>query len=116
LVLDEMRFAMVVDANTKVQTLEQYRAMPDFMEGRVKRYSRGLAEINDNYGTKTIQFIHQSVSNFFAEIGLQIIDPGCGSKDSAIGRAHLFLSRSCINFIATEDVQELDEKSYSERV
>lgn len=73
------------------------------------RYSRGLAEIKDIYGTKTIQFIHQSVSDFFAEIGLQIIDLDCGSKDSAIGRAHLFLSRSCINFIATEDVQELDK-------
>jgi hypothetical protein len=99
LVLDEMRFAMVVDANTKVQTLEQYRAMPEFtdsnetMEGRVKRYSRGLAETKEHKNKKTVQFIHQSVKDFFTEIGLQIIDPGCGSEYSAIGRARLFLSR-----------------------
>jgi ankyrin repeat protein len=114
--LDQIRFAMAVDANIKVETLEQYRAMPDFtdsnetMKSRVERYSRGLAELKGDYDrTMRIQFIHQSVSDFFVEIGLQIIDSDCRSKGSAIGRAHLFLSRSCINFIAIEDVQDIDE-------
>ena len=69
--LDELRWAMIVDAECPYQSLQQYQSAPDYgsdMEKRVNALSCGLAEVTPD--TKVVQFIHQSVKDFFVDSGL----------------------------------------------
>ncbi|KAH8588852.1 Het-eN, partial [Bisporella sp. PMI_857] len=117
LTLDELRFAMVIDADTPYRSLrqcrdaEEYTDDNDLMQRRVKHLSCGLAEIRLHNNKRIVQFIHQSVIDFLVlQGGLRLIDRTRMSIDLAIGHAHHRLSRSCIRYMAMEEV------GYFERV
>jgi hypothetical protein len=118
--LDELRFAMVIDADTRqtmlrqCQDTEEYRDNNEVMERNVTHLSCGLVEIQAHSGEQIAQFIHQSVNDFFLQDGLQILDSSWESPDQAIGTAHHRLSRSCIRYIAMEEIGQVDERCASE--
>ena len=80
------------------------------MERRVRDLTKGLAEVREesNYygGMRYAQFIHQSVSDYFIQNGLQVLDKGASGFESSVGRAHFQLSRSCIKYIAMEETKQ----------
>ena len=49
-----------------------------------------------------VQFIHQSVKDYFLEGGLQILD---SDSSDVIGRGHFSLSRSCIRYLGIEEIR-----------
>ncbi|KAK5634765.1 hypothetical protein RRF57_010478 [Xylaria bambusicola] len=114
--LDELRWALVVDANRSYQSLQQCQDAEDYiydndtMERKVKTLSSGLAEAVTSSNTRVIQFIHESVKVFFVEKGISVLN---GSSNSAKtgshevdlqGYAHYQLSRACIRYLAMEEI------------
>ncbi|KAI0121771.1 hypothetical protein BJ170DRAFT_737129 [Xylariales sp. AK1849] len=80
LTLDELRWAMVTDPDCSYKTLKEYQTVDDYvsdadmMERRLKALSCGLAETVPLSDTKVVQFIHQSVKDFFVDQGLSALD------------------------------------------
>ncbi|KAM5342893.1 hypothetical protein ACJ41O_013859 [Fusarium nematophilum] len=105
--LDELRWAMLVDADCphrslyECQTAGDYPSDDDGMKRRVQTLSRGLAEVTSD--AKIAQFIHQSVTDFFVEKDLSALD-GTAKPDFAVGIAHHRLSRTCIRYLAMEEI------------
>jgi ankyrin repeat protein len=110
LTLDELRFAMIVDATCPYKSLQMCQNMDEYiedyevMERRLKTLSRGLAEVREFNNTPVVQFIHQSVNEFFVRDGMRLLDPSWESSDLAIGSAHYHLSRSCIRYISMDEI------------
>jgi ankyrin repeat protein len=111
LTLDELRFAMALDADIQYRSLRQCRDAEEYtddneaMQRKVKHLSRGLAEVRLHDSKQIVQFIHQSVIDFLVlQDGLRIIDSSRVSIDLAVGYAHHRLSRSCIRYMAMEEV------------
>jgi ankyrin repeat protein len=108
LLLEELRFAMAIDADTPYSSLrecqesEAYADTNNKMERRVKSLSGGLAEVKEQKNQKIAQFIHQSVNDYLIQSGLQKLDGS--SENSVIGRAQFRLSRSCIKYITMREV------------
>lgn len=108
--VDELRFAMAVDADCPYKSLSELRQnSPNYvetgeeMERRVKSLSGGLVEIKNGYeGRRIAQLIHQSVNDYLIQSGLQRLDSS--SNHSVKGRAHFRLSRSCIRYITMAEV------------
>jgi ankyrin repeat protein/nucleoside-triphosphatase THEP1 len=131
LTLLEMRFAITIDLNSRpesrlgCQTTESYKEDSWIIERRIKALSCGLLEIvprdelfprsGKNQRTKygdgeelrsyedgiIVQFIHQSVKDFFLqEGGIQSLDTKFKLDDKAIGIIHHQLSRSCLLYIS----------------
>ncbi|KAH7218869.1 hypothetical protein DER44DRAFT_804898 [Fusarium oxysporum] len=114
--LDELRWAMIVDGDCPhrslyaCQTVEDYPSDHDGMKRRVQTLSCGLAEVTSD--TKVAQFIHQSVKDFFVEKGLSALDE-TAKTDSVVGIAHYRLSRTCIRYLAMEEIgQTASYESY----
>ncbi|KAI8649863.1 hypothetical protein NCS56_01437100 [Fusarium sp. Ph1] len=126
--LDELRWAMLVDADCphrslfECQNAGDYPSDDDGMKRRVQTLSRGLAEVTlspDSSSTsigslfrtvvpsshaQVVQFIHQSVKDFFIGKGLPDLDNSVTSTDATIGMAHFRLSRICIRYLAMEEI------------
>ncbi|KAF5257312.1 hypothetical protein FOXYS1_12164, partial [Fusarium oxysporum] len=106
LLLDELRWAMIIDGDCPhrslyaCQTVEDYPSDHDGMKRRVQTLSCGLAEVTSD--TKVVQFIHQSVKDFFVEKGLSALDGT--AKTDFVGIAHHRLSRACIRYLAMEEI------------
>ncbi|KAM5349995.1 hypothetical protein ACJ41O_006500 [Fusarium nematophilum] len=94
--LDELRWAMIVDADCphrslyECQTAGDYLSDDDWMKRRLQTLSCGLAEVTSD--AQVIQFIHQSVKEFFVEKGLSVLDESA-KPDFVVGIAHYRLSR-----------------------
>lgn len=77
--LEELRWVMVIDADCPCKSLRECQNAGDFpstldmVETRLKRLTCGLAEAVPSYKTKVVQFIHQSVRDFFIDQGLSIL-------------------------------------------
>lgn len=105
--LDELRWAMTVEPDCQHGSLPQCESAGDFpsekerMMRRVQMLSRGLAEIESE--TTTVQFIHQSVKDFFVEQGLSVLNE-TGTTDLVVGMAHNRLSRICIRYLAILEI------------
>ena len=110
LTLDELRWAMVIEGDCPYQSLEACRDDEDYvsdnrrMKRQVQTLSRGLAEVNQ---TEHIQFIHQSVKDFFLEKGLPALDGSIITSTEAALRAHFRLAKICIRYFAMEDVPQV---------
>ncbi|KAL8369289.1 hypothetical protein RB599_010557 [Gaeumannomyces hyphopodioides] len=114
LTTDELQWAMAVDPNGTHKSLDECQRSDDFItndkiDRRIKTLSRGLAEIVPSSDAQVVQFIHQSVKDFFVETGLSFLD----SSTSAIGMAHHRLSKICIRYLAMEEIGQLT--SYGRR-
>jgi ankyrin repeat protein len=70
-------------------------------------------------GSRRVQFIHESVRDFLLHRdGLQLIDPGLGQ--SAVGKSHDQLTKTCIGYLSIEELQadlssDIYVKDYDER-
>ncbi|KAM5353207.1 hypothetical protein ACJZ2D_016898 [Fusarium nematophilum] len=108
--LDELRWAMIVDADCphrslyECQTAGDYLSDDDWMKRRLQTLSCGLAEVTSD--AQVIQFIHQSVKEFFVEKGLSVLDESA-KPDFVVGIAHYRLSRVCIHYLAMEEIGRL---------
>ncbi|KAL8410420.1 hypothetical protein RB596_000194 [Gaeumannomyces avenae] len=116
LTTDELQWAMAVDPDGTHKSLEECQRSGGFItndriDRRIKTLSCGLAEIVPSSDTPVVQFIHQSVKDFFVETGLSVLD---STSMSAIGMAHHRLSKICIRYLATEEIGQLI--SYKRRV
>ncbi|KAI3317313.1 hypothetical protein HD806DRAFT_515524, partial [Xylariaceae sp. AK1471] len=83
------------------------------MRRRLRTLSRGLTETVPLSDTEAVQFIHQSVKDFFIEKGLLALDSSLKSAatDTAtvnlvVGIAHYQLSRTCIRYMAMEEIRQ----------
>ena len=108
--LDELRWAMVVEADGPCMSLRECQSKEDYvrdrvtMERRVKTLSCGLAEAIMSSNRRVVQFIHQSVKDFFIEKGMSALEGSLMTTDLVIGSAHYRLSRTCIRFLAMEEI------------
>ncbi|RYP12625.1 hypothetical protein DL767_011160 [Monosporascus sp. MG133] len=117
--LDELRGIMVVDPDCSHKSLQQCQRAEDYacdcdeMKRRVIALTCGLAEIVPSSETQVVQFIHQSVADFFLEKGLSALDDNLKATetkstkaDLAVGIAHYRLSRTCIRYLAMEEIAQ----------
>ncbi|PHH62955.1 hypothetical protein CDD81_6380 [Ophiocordyceps australis] len=118
LALDELRWAMLIEVNWRYPSLHECENAGDNsldewrMTRRVERLSCELACVSDIQG---VQFIHQSVSDFF------IHDPSATTKWAEAmnpqmgfgGQAHFQLSRTCIRYLAMEEISQSTMRDYS---
>lgn len=122
--LRELRFAMIVDANSSCQSIrecqdsEEYLDSDDYMEIALCDLSSGLAKVVKNESYQAVQLIHQTVHDFFLDKGLQMLQSSQEKKmlsaTALIGRSQLRLSMSCINYLAMKEVQEFIMKDVEE--
>lgn len=122
LTLTELRFALAVTADTPYTSISQcqsskyYVKTDEDMQLRIRDLSKGLAEVLENNGTPVVQFIHQSVTDFLLEKGLQILDKSLAGV--VAGGSHFCISRSCIKLFHMQEVQKfasyLDHMASSE--
>ncbi|KAM5447959.1 hypothetical protein McanCB49686_007423 [Microsporum canis] len=124
--LDELRWAMVVDAKLdspfkSLEESEDAASFPDdheMIKRRAKTLSCGLVEvvvqlspewISPPWFKPIVQLIHQSVKDFFLEKGLLMLDNGthlAKNSELAIGLAHYQLSRTCIRYFFMKEVTQ----------
>ncbi|PMB65157.1 Kinase D-interacting substrate [Beauveria bassiana] len=116
LTLDEVKWALIVDAKCSYRSLADCKGHGEFyseMARRVVYISRGLVEIEPSSSPSSsaqhvVRFIHQTVPDFLLrEGGLASIlhDPTLTTAD--VGRlAHYQLSRTCIRYLAMEEIAQ----------
>lgn len=119
--LDEIRWAMTIDLKCSHKRLEQYRNMIDYisdneqMEKKLKQLSCGLAEIASLSirGKPIVQFIHQSVKDFFVKKGLLLLHARTNNSnfsaltpEIAVGMAHGQLARTCVRYLSMEEISQ----------
>ncbi|KAL7814025.1 ankyrin repeat-containing domain protein [Trichoderma gracile] len=108
--LVEVYWALAIDADCPHKYLKECGSTEDYgsdedMERRVIALSCGLAEsVTSTSQTPIVQFIHQSVKDFFVDKGLLVLDSSSVTVDEAIGRAHFSLSRTCIRYCLMEEI------------
>jgi ankyrin repeat protein len=111
--LDELRWAMVIEADCPNRSLQVCKSAEDYVadSARMKRQgqtlSRGLVEVTH---TQTVQFIHQSVKDFFFEKDFSVLGGGKTLTEAAI-RAHLRFSKICLRYLAMERIGQVTESS-----
>lgn len=130
----QLRHVMAIDAAMPHQSIAEYQDGDDFaddldqLEIKVNHLSKGLVQIINNRA----QFIHQSVSDYLLQCGLQnlqkkTMDDASCSKQKARGLAHFEISRSCIRYLTLREVlhyripesprkQDRDQGFHAERV
>lgn len=118
LTLNELRWAMIVDPNYSgepvslehCQNTEDFATDCDMMEKKLKALSCGLAEARTP--SRLVQFIHQSVKDFFIKEGLAMLHKGqnpdgTDTKEAALeGAAHYQLSRTCIRYFSAQEIMQ----------
>ena len=108
--LDELRFAMAIDENVPYASIQECQDGEEYVEShhkmtkRVLDLSRGLAEVRSHEGKQIVQFIHQSVNDFLLEGGFARLSDNSGN---IISHAHFRLSRTCLRYIAMEEIRSL---------
>ncbi|PTB60145.1 hypothetical protein M431DRAFT_476679 [Trichoderma harzianum CBS 226.95] len=123
--VSELRWAMAVRADysslNACQNAEDYIPDDDRMKKQIVKLSRGLAEVTTG-DDLIVQFIHQSVKDFFIDKGLsKLVEEIVGDSTTpyaATGMSHLELSKTCIKYFAMEEIVQLKnyerQKLYAE--
>lgn len=123
LTLDELRWAMVVDHDhsNEPASLDHYEKTEDFatnsdmMEKKLKALSCGLAEAVPS--SRAVQFIHQSVKDFFLKEGLSTL---AKSQDPTMTKTHTIdleatshyqMSRTCIRYFSAKEIRASESPS-----
>jgi ankyrin repeat protein len=111
--LDELRWAMVIEAECPNRSLQVCKSAEDYvadsapMKRQAQTLSRGLVEVTH---TQTVQFIHQSVKDFFFEKDFLVLGGGKTLAEAAI-RAHLRFSKICLRYLAMETISQVTKSS-----
>lgn len=112
--VDEMRWALLIQAGHPHRTVDEHQKLgnpssdDEAMERRVQTLSCGLAEVSSD--AEVVQFIHQSVKDFFHQKGLSALALNSSSAEiknshnHVEGFAHYQLSRTCLHYLALIDL------------
>src|SRR3569833_1738825 len=104
---------MIVDADCpyrssqQCQEAEDYTDDNDTMERRLKTLSHGLAEAIPSTKRQAVQFIHQSVKDFFVENGLSALGGNAelaGTEVDLVGIAQKQKTRKSKHNLAMEEI------------
>ena len=114
--LGELRFAMAVDTGPEHQSIchyqntEHYVETDEDMEKQVRYLSTGLAEVVCHENRRIVQFINKSVNDFLFKTGFQLLGMSHSRHRAGTpkGHGHFRLSRSCIKYLAVDEVRNLD--------
>jgi ankyrin repeat protein len=110
LTLEELRWAMIVGPDRQYKSLEECEQADDYdsnMEKRIRFLSGGLTELTASEPS-VVQFIHQSVSDFFLAEGLWTLihlpilaenDPSRVALDDIRSEAEYELSATCVSYV-----------------
>ncbi|EFX04723.1 nb-arc and ankyrin domain containing protein [Grosmannia clavigera kw1407] len=133
--LKELRWAMAIEPGSPQRSLEEYQKSKEFvtssdrMKRRLEALSCGLVEAIASFGNdedeydsddsdcfisganspldvQNVQFIHQSVKDFFMDNGLLALDDSSASYKAATGKSHYQLSRTCLRYLMTEEIEQ----------
>ncbi|KAI3325775.1 hypothetical protein HD806DRAFT_456639 [Xylariaceae sp. AK1471] len=112
---NELRWAVMIDPDNSHETLDEYRRSEVFIEDgnittRINALSCGLAEVTPS---GRVQFIHQSVKDFFNDHGLTTLT-GRSSRANLI-EANYCLARSCIRYMAMEEISKVESWAREKR-
>ncbi|KAL8349695.1 hypothetical protein RB598_005185 [Gaeumannomyces tritici] len=104
----ELPWAMIVDPDGAYKSLDECRRSNDFitednLERRINSLGRGLVEIVPSGRIWIIQFIHQSVKDFFLDKGLSALR-NISTPIDTIGMAHDRLSKICLRYLVMEEI------------
>ena len=105
LTVKELRFALAINPDLShtstlhYQNSEFYVETDENMKQVVYDLSKGLAEVQQHGIEPIVQFIHQSVQDLLLEKGFQVLDNSIAGN--VIGHGHLWISRSCIEYLST---------------
>ncbi|KAI0182830.1 hypothetical protein EV127DRAFT_306594, partial [Xylaria flabelliformis] len=105
--LIELQWAMLIDAKCPYRSLQECQSEildDESMKRRVLTLSRGLAEIVED--KEIVQFIHQSVKDFFIQKGSLTLDCASYSTEFAMSNRHYQLSRTCIRYLSMEEISQ----------
>ncbi|POR38318.1 Uncharacterized protein TPAR_01489 [Tolypocladium paradoxum] len=99
----ELQWAMAVDTDCSYKTLDECQSSDNFIANdnigrRITALSCGLAETVPSDDDRIVQFIHQSVKDFFVEGGLMALDNPTTSANLVVPAAHCRLSRACLYY------------------
>lgn len=102
----EVRDALVIDKDMTAQSFLELKSSENFydiadMAIVVRNLSKGLAEVTK---TRTVQLIHQSVSDWLHAEGLSMLQSPMSGH--VVGNAHFQISRSCIKYLLLREIQE----------
>ena len=107
LTLRELRFALALNPDIphtsvhQCQNSEFYVDTDENMKPVIYDLSKGLAEVQEHDGELIVQYIHESVQDFLLEKGFQILNNSIAGN--VVGHGHLWLSRSCIEYLSIAD-------------
>uniref|UniRef100_A0A8H7NFB6 NACHT domain-containing protein n=1 Tax=Bionectria ochroleuca TaxID=29856 RepID=A0A8H7NFB6_BIOOC len=94
----ELQWALVVDPKSPLKSFEEYLASENFIssdrfEKRIKTLSCGLVEVD----SIRVQFIHQSVKEFFLDQGLALLAQR--EPNEVVAAAHSRMSLVCVQYL-----------------
>ncbi|KFY26104.1 hypothetical protein V493_04270 [Pseudogymnoascus sp. VKM F-4281 (FW-2241)] len=107
----EIRYALALDDLAIHKSQNSARDSLDFveddatMELRITSLSGGLVEVRHHQQLKTVQFMHQSVSDTLFTGGFEWL--GLNSRIDVVGQGHHRLARSCVNYLKLGEVQNV---------
>ena len=107
----EIRYALALDDLAIHESQNSARDSQDFveddatMELRITSLSGGLVEVRHHQQQKTVQFMHQSVSDTLFTGGFEWL--GLDSRIDVVGQGHHQLARSCVNYLKLGEVQNV---------
>ncbi|CAI4214201.1 unnamed protein product [Parascedosporium putredinis] len=109
--LEEMCWAMTIDTDSNMESIQAYQDAESIydsksMKAQVNELSHGLAEVSSSANHDMIQFIHQSVKDYFCENGLLELGKRWASTENAAGAAHRQLAMVCIRYLHLEEIHK----------
>ncbi|KAL8402397.1 hypothetical protein RB596_008966 [Gaeumannomyces avenae] len=110
--LDELRWAIVIEPDDRRRSLrecqenEDYIDSADKMKLQLRKLSRGLAEVSQPDPSKpgVVQFIHQSVKDFFTARNLPGFDK-ISTTNASIQETHRQLAMICIRYLEMQEIE-----------
>ncbi|KAK3400792.1 hypothetical protein B0T20DRAFT_153255 [Sordaria brevicollis] len=143
--LDELQWALTFDPDSPQHSLHECRESKSYVESlegvrrQILNLSCGLVEVvssdwgsypftippltwsGNDYIPKvgkcyTVQFIHQSLKDFFLDHGLQALDPTSTTSQQATAVANLRLTKACLYLMTMKEVVEYYATDSTKRV
>ena len=119
LLLDEVRWAMTIDAGCQYRSLQEcqdaknYASDSKLIEMRLITLGCGLVEVVESSNSQIVQFMHHSVKEFFVQEGLSKLTTNLNlnpaktdtsSSMSVVETAQHRLSRICLKYLAMDEI------------
>ncbi|KAI1274336.1 hypothetical protein F5Y07DRAFT_390609 [Xylaria sp. FL0933] len=110
LTADELRWAIAVDPDGQHKTLRDCEKSEHFLEDDhiargINVLSCGLVEVIEAED-RIVQFIHQSVQDFFIECGLALLSGNSKPVGVVLEEGNYLIVRSCLRYVAMEELTE----------